>query len=331
MLGGGRLSVCGVRRCGALRSLFHSSSSQQSLRDLGVDPAKLKEDLRRDGYAVVRGFADVNAVRERAMHLVKTMPASEVDESTIFVTTETKQKSTEHFLNSGARVNFFFEKNFQDVDQSDKLTAARKMVNKIGHALHDLDPEFRKFSYSPRVKSVLMDVIGYTDPIIAQSMYIFKFPFVGGEVTPHQDSTYLWTDPELTCHGLWFALDDAKLENGCMWAIPGSHIKYPIQTRFVRTVDDGGKVTTTFVSADRKKEVPRQYEFPDEEFVPLEFEKGSLVILHGGLVHRSSANTSAVPRHAYTLHVIESGRGCVWPADNWLQRSDFNKFLQVTE
>jgi hypothetical protein len=55
----------------------------------------------------------------------------------------------------------------------------------------------------------LVRQIGMVDPIAPQSMYIFKQPFHGGEVTPHQDSTFLWTEPRQTCVGLWLALEDA--------------------------------------------------------------------------------------------------------------------------
>jgi ectoine hydroxylase-related dioxygenase (phytanoyl-CoA dioxygenase family) len=41
-------------------------------------------------------------------------------------------------------------------------------------------------------------------------------------VVPHQDSTFLYTEPR-TCTGLWLALEDATINNGCLWAIPGSH------------------------------------------------------------------------------------------------------------
>ena len=53
-------------------------------------------------------------------------------------------------------------------------------------------------------------------------MYIFKQPNIGGEVTCHQDSTFLYTEP-IDIVGLWFALEDATIENGCLWAIPGGH------------------------------------------------------------------------------------------------------------
>src|SRR3546814_19129036 len=63
-------------------------------------------------------------------------------------------------------------------------------------------------------------------------MYIFKQPHIGGEVGWHQDSTFLYTDP-LSAVGLWFALEDATLENGCLWALPGAH-KGPLRERWRR-------------------------------------------------------------------------------------------------
>lgn len=65
-------------------------------------------------------------------------------------------------------------------------------------------------------------MLGFTQPTIVQSMYIFKNPKIGGEVKPHTDNTYLRTNP-LSCCGIWIALDDAALDNGALWGVPGSH------------------------------------------------------------------------------------------------------------
>ena len=54
-------------------------------------------------------------------------------------------------------------------------------------------------------------------------MYIFKQPFIGGKVAPHQDATYLHTEPKPNkIVGIWIALEDCTLENGCLSFIPGS-------------------------------------------------------------------------------------------------------------
>jgi phytanoyl-CoA hydroxylase len=58
--------------------------------------------------------------------------------------------------------------------------------------------------------------------------------------------------------------------------------------------------------------------YPAEGLVPLEARRGTLVLLHGALPHRSGPNRSDRPRHAYTLHAID-GRATYRP-DNWLQR-----------
>ena len=56
-------------------------------------------------------------------------------------------------------------------------------------------------------------------------------------MTPHQDGTFLNNDP-LKLVGLWFPLDDATLENGCLWFVPGSH-RRPVTRRFVRNPRSG--------------------------------------------------------------------------------------------
>lgn len=47
----------------------------------------------------------------------------------------------------------------------------------------------------------------------------------GGSITvsPHQDATFLYTEPLGRVLGVWIAMEDALLENGCLWFIPGSH------------------------------------------------------------------------------------------------------------
>jgi phytanoyl-CoA hydroxylase len=53
-------------------------------------------------------------------------------------------------------------------------------------------------------------------------MLILKHTKIGGVVDTHQDSTFLYTEPN-TCIGFWFALEDATIENGCLWAKTGGH------------------------------------------------------------------------------------------------------------
>ncbi len=166
-------------------------------------------------------------------------------------------------------------------------------------------------------------------------------------MVPHQDSTFLYTEPP-SITGLWVALEDATIENGCLWTLPGGHAG-GIHKRFV-VEEDGqvalkGEAASGVVHATVSKLLHRgsglvsshvyssgescqqlthrilfvcSGELPqigDEKFVPLEVKAGSLVVLHGANLHMSKENTSPASRHAYSVHYAE--QGCAWAPQNW--------------
>ncbi len=262
-------------------------------------------DYRERGFLVLEGFAsekECDELRARAGELVQEFDPNEV--VSIFSTHEQSRVADEYFLTSGDKIRFFFEENVFNPDGTLKYKK-EKSINKIGHALHDLDPVFQEFSRSDKMKQ-LAHAIGFADSLLLQSMYIFKQPDIGGEVTCHQDSTFLYTEP-IDIVGLWFALEDATVENGCLWAIPGGH-RCGLKSRWVRAPED-----------KMRFEIFDETPWPEDQLVPLEVSKGSLILLHGLLPHRSFENRSARSRHAYTLHLI--GANAKYPEDNWLQRS----------
>ena len=171
--------------------------------------------------------------------------------------------------------------------------------------MHDLDPEFDRFSRTPELAAVAA-CLGFKDPVIIQSMYIFKPPRIGAEVVCHQDSTFIYTEPE-SCVGFWFALEDATVDNGCMHFIPGAH-QAPLRKRNFRGPD--GRLTYDVMDARP---------FDIEAALPAEAPAGTLVVFDGRAPHYSAPNRSDKSRHAYTVHVID--RSCHYPASNWLQRS----------
>ncbi len=138
-------------------------------------------------------------------------------------------------------------------------------------------------------------------------------------VTPHQDSTFLFTDPVSAC-GFWFPLEDATAENGTLWFIPGSHKTTPITRRFVRNPEyfiDYELKHPDPTSVDNVPALRFRYEqtetYPaqphpenDPAFVRVDVKKGSAVLLHGSVIHKSDANLSDKSRFIYAFHVIES-------------------------
>jgi phytanoyl-CoA hydroxylase len=211
----------------------------------------------------------------------------------------------DYFLTSGDKIRVFFERG--DIGSAGASEPGWRGVDKIGHALHDLDPMFDGFSRDPRLARICRQ-IGMTDPLLLQSMVIFKQAQTGGEVDIHQDATWLYTEPNSVL-GFWFALEDATVDNGCLWAQPGGH-RGGLRSRF-RRWPHGGTGMDWFDTYECHG--------AHEDFVPLEADAGTLIVLHGFCPHRSGPNRSRHARGAYSLHVIDGA--CRYAEDNWLQRS----------
>jgi phytanoyl-CoA hydroxylase len=223
---------------------------------------------------------------------------------TVFSTRDQRHARDACFEASAYGIAAFFEEGAFDADGQLRVPLNRA-VNKLGHAMHDLDPVFRDFSSGPRLHAVASGT-GLADPRLVQSMYIFKQPGIGGEVGCHQDSTYLYTEPESVL-GLWFAIEDAHRGNGCLGGLPGEH-RRGLKEIFRRQPDGALRLETLRPEIDWDRGAVEWLEVP----------QGTLIAFHGSFPHLSEANRSAQSRHAFTLHAVSARAR--YPASNWIQR-----------
>ena len=150
------------------------------------------------------------------------------------------------------------------------------------HYPHKLSAAAERALHTPKIVDALVSVIGPNVKAM-QSMLFIKSEGKPGQAW-HQDEFFIPTrDRSLTA--VWIALDDATIENGCLWVLPGSHrrgVIYP-----ARNQDDPRFDCTT-----------ESYDFPyaDEDAVPVEIPAGTALIFNGYLLHRSLENSG---RHGY--------------------------------
>jgi len=264
------------------------------------------QHFREQGFLVLPRFRDtaaIGAVRDRAAAIIEAFDPAGVQ--AIFTTQAQQRRVNDYFLGSANTIRCFFEE--EAFDEQGQLRQAKALsINKIGHALHDLDPVFDRFSHGQDLADLAAS-LGLAQPLIWQSMVICKQPGIGGEVRWHQDATFFDTTP-ISVTTFWFALQDAHRENGCLWVQPGGH-HGPLRERFVRRGD---------VAEIKTLDTTPWPGLPDA--VPVEVSAGSLVVLHGLLPHYSAANRSTQSRHAYTLHATDARTR--YSPDNWLQRDD---------
>ncbi|KAK9891697.1 hypothetical protein WA026_015664 [Henosepilachna vigintioctopunctata] len=227
------------------------------------------------------------------------------------------QVKEKYFMDSAHKISFFYEEDSVDNDGQLKVDEEYLALNKIGHALHSLNPVFKKFSFDDRIKNICT-ALNFQDPVVCQSMFIFKNPIIGGSVRPHKDASYLHTEPQKLI-GIWIALEDATMENGCLWFKKGSQ-KDVLKKRFIRNPDKNSDKFTIYTGED--------IEYTIDDFVPVPVKKGCCVVIHGKVTHFSNANTSKFSRNIYTFHVFDE-KDTIYSRENWIQPEKYSPFLSL--
>jgi phytanoyl-CoA hydroxylase len=305
---------------------------------MSLSPSQLAS-FHQNGFLVIPDYLshhDLDALLAETSSLLESFPLDS-HPLTQFTTGDSDDNAAhvgdDYFLTSGDKIRFFFEPDAfsqPTTTKTDKPVLSKpkaRAINKIGHSLHTLSPPFAESTLSPRNAAIARS-LGFADPRVLQSMVICKQPSIGGAVPPHRDSEFLYTNPP-SAVGWWVALQDAGAGNGTLGFYRGSHLRRKgggIGRRFVRrTAAEGGG--TGFVRNEGPG-FPRDMEeggleadgeAREEDLEVLDIRAGSLVLIHGNVLHKSEKNTSPNSRFAYTFHVIEGGDGCVYDERNWLQ------------
>lgn len=260
--------------------------------------------FQTNGYVILTSFAsptETGRLRQRAAEIIADFLKSPKEASVFTTSEQTRKLDDNYFFRSSSNVSCFLEDNNEEV-----------AVNKIGHAMHDLDDVFKSFSRAEKVRQV-GSLVGYEKAMLVQSMYIVKGARVGGMVDVHRDETFVMGQ-EGGCLGMWWALEEATVRNGCLWAVRGSHVDGRGRLRYVRD----GKGAMTFEGEDNGG-------YTDGDFVALEMAEGDLVVLHGAVVHKSEKNESEKSRHAYSIHLVKGGL----EKECWLRRDDEFPFQEL--
>ncbi|MDQ3814055.1 MAG: phytanoyl-CoA dioxygenase family protein [Armatimonadota bacterium] len=140
-----------------------------------------------------------------------------------------------------------------------------------------------------RVRGVLESLLG-ADPILFQDMALIKPAFFGSEKPWHQDDAYFAVSPLDAVCGVWIALDDATVENGCMHVLPGWHHKGAFKHHIAASEFHATDCT---IIADR---------LIYEDVVPVPLPAGGGMFFSGLLPHQTPFNTSPDRRRAIQIH-----------------------------
>ena len=199
------------------------------------------------------------------------------------------------------------------IKMEDNISDFEVLKNYIAiHFPHKISDTITKYVKHENIANILTRIIGPNVKCM-QSMLFVKGPGKPGQ-SWHQDEYYIPTrDRSLT--GVWVAVDDADIDNGCLWVIPGSHKNMPIKQRIPYKGNEYGDVDMCTLDP-----------YTEKQAIPVEVKKGTVVFFNGYLFHSSLRNkTKDRFRTALVSHYMSSESMLPW---NWDGRIDLKEDMR---
>jgi phytanoyl-CoA hydroxylase len=184
------------------------------------------------------------------------------------------------------------------------------------HMPHKISPLMRKTMSHPRIVEIVKALVSPNLKSM-QTMLFVKKAGKPGQAW-HQDEHYIPTRDRSLC-GAWIALDDATVENGCMWMHPGSQLRgilYP-----TRPHEDA-----RFDSADEAF----GHDYAREGGVPIELKAGGAAFFNGYVLHRSLPNNAKTGfRRALVTHYMSAESLLPWTMGADTARPDVRDIVMI--
>jgi phytanoyl-CoA hydroxylase len=237
--------------------LYRTPRSARPLDDLAAVDSAAIERYRADGFLAIRNGLTADAVTDLMAGLASLARAD---------------------TPADIQYEKWAEERFDQLSADERLDATRKFMSfakheaRLGAAAHD-----------PDIMRVVRMLLG-DEPRLFQDMALIKPPGGGREKPWHQDNAYFHLVPGTPIVGVWIALDDATLDNGCMRVIPGSHREGPVRHAFLRDL----QICDGDVPIDRGVAVP--------------LPPGGLLLFDGLLQHGTPTNFTRTRRRALQFH-----------------------------
>ncbi len=183
--------------------LYSHSGTADKLEGLDAIDADAIARYRDQGYLAVEGVFGADSMEEAKAAVADLL-----------------------LLRVGGYSDIHFEVSVQG--NSDRMTEAEKLdsVRKI-RRFTPHEPRLHTLAHTPNLIQTLTQLLG-ENPYLFQDMALLKPPRIGIEKPWHQDMAYFNYPPDSRIVGVWIALDESLIENGCMHVMQGAHRQGPI-------------------------------------------------------------------------------------------------------